>query len=139
MYHARRVQNSGNYAFYFDTITLVAGPPEPTEPRIPEPPLPPAADYRDDVPDDRIFDDWLEDEEKKYFGPGIPVFFYEGFSQYGPNGEVIYDFNNTAGLDEDEEDVLRRMLRLMREQAEQAEQAGQAEGSDAPNASTGAE
>jgi fibronectin-binding autotransporter adhesin len=120
---------AGSYAFYFDTIvqgTPVA-PPLPPEP--PAPPVPPAPDYRDSILDDRVIDDWIREQEGLFSTPGSTSIFYEGYTQYGPNGESIYNFNNAAGMGSDEEeDVLRRQLQLLEEQAEQAEQAGQSAG-----------
>jgi len=124
--------NAGNFAFYFDTITFIDGPdtpvvPIPTTPPVPQvppvPPLPPGPDYRGSILDDRAIDDWLREQEGLYSNPGLTDIIYEGYPQYGPNGEAIYDFNNASGSSssEDEEDILKRQLRLLREQAEQAE------------------
>lgn len=131
---------AGNFAFYYDTILLTNPPAPPTSPAVPLPPQPPGypiPDYRDLVPDDRYLDDWLEDEEVIFTMPGSTLIYYEGFSQYGPFGESIFDFNHTIGTSggDEEEDVLRRHLEKLRLQQEQA---GQSSGS-ANESSEGAE
>ena len=101
--------NAANFAFYYDTIALSAAPP--VIPVIPgnggnngngnggnggngsggiqQPVRGP--NYASYLPDDRTLDDWLRDEEKEYSGPGEAVIYYEGYEQYGPNGESIFN------------------------------------------------
>lgn len=111
---------AGAYAFYFDTIVQGTPPTPPLPPEPPVPPVPPAPDYRDTILDDRVIDDWLRDQEVVFSAPGTTSIFYEGYEQYGPNGESIYNFNNAAGMGSDEEeDVLRRQLQILEEQAGQ--------------------
>jgi len=129
---------AGSFAFYFDTIVQGTPVEPPLPPEPPTPPVPPAPDYRDSILDDRVIDDWIREQEGLFSTPGSTSIFYEGYTQYGPNGESIYNFNNAAGMGSDEEeDVLRRQLELLEEQAEQAEQAGQSAG--AGDTSQGAE
>jgi hypothetical protein len=89
--------------------------------------VPPLPDFRGTVLDDRVIDDWIRYQEVVFSSPGTTEILYEGFSQYGPNGEVIFDFNNAAGMDSEEEDILRRQLELLEEQSEQA---GQSSGTE---------
>lgn len=120
---------AGAFAFYYDTISLTAPPPDPTDPTVPVPPQPPGSpipDYPGLLPDDPFLDDWIETVEAVFTMPGSTSIFYEGFDQYGPNGEPLYNFNSAAGTGsgEDEEEVLRRQLERLRQQQEQAGQTG---------------
>ncbi|MCB1203153.1 MAG: hypothetical protein KDN18_02755, partial [Verrucomicrobiae bacterium] len=65
----------------------------------PTPPAPPAPNYLDMIPDDHFLDDWIRDLEERYSGPGEVNIYYEGFNQYGPDGEPISSFNSAPGLD----------------------------------------
>ncbi len=116
----------GSFAFYYDTILLTDPPAQPTGPNVPLPPTTPGQpipDYRTLLPDDRYRDDWVEYQEAYFSAPGSTLIYYQGFNQYGPDGQPIFDFNNTTGtLGDDEEDVLRRQLERLRLQQEQAEQ-----------------
>ena len=49
------------------------------------------------VPDDRTYDDWLRDEERRYQRLGDFGIYYEGYPQYGPAGESIYHYAKKQG------------------------------------------
>jgi filamentous hemagglutinin family protein len=115
---------AGTFGFYFDTIVQGTPVEPPLPPEPPVPPVPPLPDYRGSVLDDRVIDDWIRDQEMAFSTPGTTEILYEGYYQYGPNGEPIFDFNNAAGMDPEEEDVLRRQLERIEEQSEQANQSG---------------
>lgn len=86
--------NAGSFAFYFDTIVQGTPPEPPLPPEPPTPPVPPGPDYPSFVPDDSVYDDMRRDEEERFSGPGSTSIFYEGFQQYGPDGEPIFNFNS---------------------------------------------
>jgi len=117
--------NAGNYAFYYDLI--VSGPRPPSLPganpsdnpgggETPSNPgdgegIPPAEpETRDGLLDDRVFDDWLREQEEAFSAPGSGWIFYEGFSQYGPNGEPIFLYFPEGSATSEEEDWLGRQL-----------------------------
>ncbi|NLT71830.1 MAG: hypothetical protein GXX91_14225, partial [Verrucomicrobiaceae bacterium] len=91
--------NAAGYAFYYDTITLVAGAGLPPETETPDggdtasPPfivLPvdtnPLLRWLGLLPDDRTFDDWLRDREKEFSRSGTFRILYENFEQYNQIG-----------------------------------------------------
>ena len=81
------------FAFYYDTI-VEGDRPQPTVPREPDqpevPPFDPFDHLEDPIPDDRTLSDWLDDLEMQFsYFSGFEIG-YEGFPQYGPNGESIF-------------------------------------------------
>lgn len=98
---------AGGYAFHYDLVVLGGSfpvdpnlpvdPGNPTHPEIPQPPTlptpPPVVgpDYLGFFLDDRAYDDWLRSLERLYSGPGSGRILYEGYPQYGPYGESIYN------------------------------------------------
>jgi filamentous hemagglutinin family protein len=89
--------NAAGFAFYYDTIVLggsFPNPPQPNNPGVPEPPVPPTdpgIDPTSMLIDDAAFDEWLRKLLRERYRPGDGVILYEGFLQYGPNGESIFD------------------------------------------------
>lgn len=99
--------NAGGFAFYYDTIVLA---------EVVEPPVVVAPDSDSDdnaaneltneslldvsplfglellFPDDRVSDDEQREKESLYTGYFPFYFYYEGYSQYGPNGESTFTF-----------------------------------------------
>ncbi len=107
--------NAAGYAFYYDTITLVAGagitppgggvtppgggddpgitPPNiplPTLPTDPTEPVDPSPAWWTFFLGDRILDDWLRDREKEFSESGEFEILYENFHQYGLHGESLF-------------------------------------------------
>jgi len=128
----------GNYSIYYDTVFLT-NPPPPTPPK-PEPPVDPGVqppgffDLLGFFPDDTLNDDDQRDHEERFTRFGNFRFLYEGYDQYGPNGESIFTFtlgnsldsevgdldgldvNSGAGLGNLDEDVLERQQEILEEE-----------------------
>ena len=102
----------GNYAFYYDTISLVAGSgdfpieipagggspviedgggdrPDPATGPIITPDL--TIDYTSFFTLDQAIEDWLRAREKAYSGFGSFEIYYENFEAYGTNGESAFE------------------------------------------------
>ncbi|MEM1441012.1 MAG: hypothetical protein AAGF67_01635, partial [Verrucomicrobiota bacterium] len=78
------------------------------------------------TPDDRTTDDWQRAIRELYTRFDIPSSFqYEGFDQYGPEGEMIYDFFFSNGIEAEDgdiiipDDVLRRQQQILEDQEEE--------------------
>src|SRR5690606_18718759 len=75
-------------------------------------------------PDDRTFNEELAEQEREHTAPGASSIHYQGYHQYGPNGESVYSFNGAPLVEEpevvvgDDDEDLRRRLRALRQQAE---------------------
>ncbi len=84
----------GAYAFYYDTIVLgktteVGGnPPLPPVTPLPQPPIPSNPYVDDDLGLGGIVEDWQKDLLGRHTEGGETELRYEGFEQYGPDGEV---------------------------------------------------
>ncbi|MBP9223149.1 MAG: hypothetical protein KBF76_04735, partial [Verrucomicrobiales bacterium] len=94
------------YAFYYETIKIGGTFPSEGNPTIPggsggngggASPKSTPFDFLRVVPDDRTYDDWLRDEERRYQRLGDFGIYYEGYPQYGPAGESIYHFTKKQG------------------------------------------
>lgn len=96
--------NAAAFAFYYDTLVLAPAiiPPIPPKPPVDPggpvtppiiPPGPQGPDWLSYIQDDWTLEDMRRDEEDRYTGPGITEILYEGFVQYGPNGEPVFNFN----------------------------------------------
>ena len=103
-----------SFAFYYDIIRILGL----------TPPTPGAGGEQ--TPADRLFDDLQRELEAKYTGFNATQLYYQGFTQYGPRGEAIYQYISSrlieasgGTLDPEMEDVLRRLReRLAAIQAE---------------------
>lgn len=106
------------FAFYYDTLVLApaivfpgpgtppgngGSPGTPGKPGQPGPALP---DWLAYLLDDRTNDDWLNDQESAYSAPGSGTILYEGFTQYGPDGESVFELQSPDG--NTQEDVVPR-------------------------------
>lgn len=107
------------YAFYYDLLELAKAPPvPPTNP--PTPPTPPTGggtgsspNYWQLLPDDWSYEDWVRYQGSRYNLPGLTNIYYEGFYQYGHNGESIYIFPGFEPNNDNDDDVLRRHARQL--------------------------
>jgi len=99
----------GNFSFYYDSITVfdLGPPPAITGPSNPNPSAPapetlPPVDpglaflFQFLFPNDRTYDDWLRELEDLYTGFYRFGIYYEGFSQYGPDGQSIFQWLSTG-------------------------------------------
>ena len=101
---------AGAFAFYFDTVVQGDLPQPPLPPEPPLPPVEPLPEFPG-VLDGPILSDWIDDQEGDYSGPVLTEILYEGFSQYGTNGEVYINLiDPLTGNLIDEEDILRHQL-----------------------------
>jgi hypothetical protein len=101
---------AGAFAFYFDTVVQGDLPQPPLPPEPPLPPVEPLPEFPG-VLDGPILSDWIDDQEGDYSGPVLTEILYEGFSQYGANGEVYINLTDPlTGNLIDEEDILRHQL-----------------------------
>ncbi|MEM9018320.1 MAG: hypothetical protein AAGC68_15000, partial [Verrucomicrobiota bacterium] len=111
--------NAGGFAFFFDTIQIgepiVDGQNGTGNVEVPEREgaVPPANFFGFD---DRTVDDWQRDQQREFskFNFDFEIN-YEGFEQYGPNGENIWDYLGRNDLTAEQEELLRRLLRSLRE------------------------
>lgn len=91
---------AGAYGFYFDTL-VQGDPPQPDAAFVSLLPTPPSETPLQEVPeflDDRLLLDSIDQQEARFSGPGFTEIFYEGFSQYGTNGEVHFQFTDPGQL-----------------------------------------
>lgn len=105
--------NAAGFAFYYDTITIVAGAglspviPPPTDggpggngggggpgtPGLPVDPVDPFGDMMREMGDDDILENWLRDHEKAFSRMGDFRILYENFDQYQTGGESAFDLD----------------------------------------------
>jgi hypothetical protein len=116
-----------SFAFYYDIIRLLGA-------------VGPTGTDNGGVLTDRLVDDYQRELQEFYTGFNTLNVYYEGFNQYGSNGEAIYQFISSrilgisgGVLDPDTEDALRRLrARLKAIEEEAARQSNDAQAPETP-------